>query len=140
MSEPCLLLDTNTVSYLMSGRSPAVRRAYAAAREQGLELAVSSITAAEILYGIELRSKSVRLAAAFEVLCRTISVLPWDFAAAQSYGRLRRQLEASGKSLEAEDMLIAAHAHALGATFVTRDRDFGGIAGLVRIENWATDI
>ena len=140
MSEPCLLLDTNTVSYLMSGRSPAVRGKYAAAREQGQQLAMSSITAAEILYGIERRSQSVRLAAAFEVLCQTIAVLPWDFAAARSYGRLRRQLEASGKSLESEDMLIAAHAHALDATLVTRDRDFGGIAGLLRIENWATDI
>ena len=124
----------------MNGRSPAVRRMYAAAREQGQPLAVSTIAAAEILYGIERRSKSVRLAAAFEVLCQTLSVLPWDFAAAQSYGRLRRQLEATGISLEVEDMLLAAHAHALGAILVTRDRDFEGIAGLVRIENWATDI
>lgn len=139
MNDPRRLLDTNTVSYLMNGRSLAVRRAYAAAREQG-QLAISSITAAEILYGIERRSKPTQLAAAFEMLCRTLSVLPWDFAAAQSYGRLRRQLEVSGRSLEVEDMLIAAHAHALGAIFVTRDRDFGGIAGLVRIENWATDI
>lgn len=123
----------------MNGRSPAVRRAYAAARERG-QLVISSITAAEILYGIERRPQATRLASAFELLCLTLAVLPWDFAAAQSYRRLRTQLEASGNSLEVEDMLIGAHAHALGATLVTRNRDFGAIAGLLRIENWATDI
>lgn len=139
MSETRRLLDTNTVSYLMSGRSPAVRRAYAEAQSQG-QLAMSSITAAEILYGIERRPKATRIAAAFEALCRTLPVLPWDFAAAASYGRLRTQMEAAGKSLAIEDMLIAAHAHALGAILVTRDRDFDAVAGMVRTENWATDV
>ncbi len=138
MSETRRLLDTNTVSYLMNGRSPAVRRAYAAAQGQGL--AMSSITAAEIAYGIERRPQATRLAAGFEALCRTLPVLPWDFAAAMSYGRLRVTMEAMGKSLEVEDMLIAAHAHALGAILITRDKNFKSTAGLVQSENWATDV
>ncbi len=101
---------------------------------------MSSITAAEILYGIERRPKAMRIAAAFEALCRTLPVLPWDLAAAASYGWLRTKMEAAGKSLELEDMLIAAHAHALGAILVTRDRDFHGVAGMVHTENWATDV
>ncbi len=123
----------------MNGRSPAVRRAYTDAQGKR-QLAISSITAAEIAYGIERRPQATRLAAAFEALCRTLPVLPWDFAAATSYGRLRTKMEAAGKSLEVEDMLIAAHAHALGATLITRDRDFQSIADLVQTENWATDV
>ncbi len=101
---------------------------------------MSSITAAEILYGMERRPQATRLAAAFDALSLALPVLPWDFAAARSYGRLRAQLGAAGKSLELEDMQIAAHALAVGAVLVTRDKDSAGISGLVRIENWATDV
>ncbi len=101
---------------------------------------MSSITAAEILYGIERRPEATRIAAAFKALCRTLPVLPWNLAAAASYGRLRAKMELAGRSLELEDMFIAAHAHALGATLVTRDKDFRGIADVIRTENWATDV
>ena len=123
----------------MNGRSPAVRQAYQAAQASGI-MAMSAITAAEICYGIERRPEATRITAAFDALCLAIPVLAWDLAAARSYGRLRVQLSTKGKSLELEDMQIAAHAIAVGAVLATRDQDFAELAGLLQIENWATDI
>jgi predicted nucleic acid-binding protein len=45
-------------------------------------------------------------------------------------------LERAGTPIGANDMLIAAHALALGLTLVTNNtREFGRVAGL-RVENW----
>jgi tRNA(fMet)-specific endonuclease VapC len=52
------------------------------------------------------------------------------------YGRLRVQLQADGLPIGAMDMLIAAHALALGATLVTNNtRHFARVSGLT-VENW----
>ena len=52
------------------------------------------------------------------------------------YGRLRVQLQADGFPVGAMDMLIAAHALALGATLVTNNtRHFARVSGLT-VENW----
>ncbi|MGI4748252.1 MAG: PIN domain-containing protein [Janthinobacterium lividum] len=45
-------------------------------------------------------------------------------------------LEAAGRSIGLNDLLIAAHAHALGATIVTANTsEFQRIGGL-KVENW----
>ncbi len=52
------------------------------------------------------------------------------------YGELRTRLEQSGKPIGANDMLIAAHALALGFTLVTdNEREFSRFEGLA-VENW----
>jgi tRNA(fMet)-specific endonuclease VapC len=68
-----------------------------------------------------------------------VDIVPWDSAAALSYSALRLRMMQTGKSLTANDALIAAHALALGATLVTRDTAFDHIDTL-RTVNWATDI
>ncbi len=52
------------------------------------------------------------------------------------YGRIRHELEAAGQTIDSEDMLIAAHALALGAVLVTNNEaHFGRVAGL-QLVNW----
>ena len=64
------------------------------------------------------------------------SVLPLEDAARDAYGRLRTSLERHGERIGAHDMLIAAHAIALGAILVTNnEKEFRRVKGL-RIENW----
>ena len=133
------LLDTNMVGYLINARSSAVREKYAEVDELG-DLAISVISEAEIRYGVERKAGSLRLQARVEEFCSSIRILPWDSAAAHAYARLRTQLQASGKSLAALDMLIAAQAVAVDAILITADQGFAAAAPLLRLENWATDL
>jgi tRNA(fMet)-specific endonuclease VapC len=63
-------------------------------------------------------------------------VLPLDVPADAEYGAIRAQLEAAGTPIGSNDLLIAAHARATGATIVTANIDeFKRIRGL-DVENW----
>lgn len=65
-----------------------------------------------------------------------IAILPFDAEAAKVYGEIRASLKKSGSLIGANDMLIAAHAKALGLILVTNNaREFERVDGL-RIENW----
>ncbi len=133
------LLDTNTVGYIVSGRSQAARRAMSKQIGHSV-LAISSITEAEMMYGLAKKPAATRLRAAVEALFSTIRILPWDSDAAWAYGTLRARMSAAGKSLSNMDMLIAAHAVAADAILVTSDKVFLQVEALRPTLNWATDI
>jgi tRNA(fMet)-specific endonuclease VapC len=91
--------------------------------------------AAELRYGCA-KSGSSRLLKAVEDLLGEINVLPFDVPAEAEYGAIRSELEAAGKPIGSNDLLIAAHAYATGATAVTANIDaFKRIRGL-NVENW----
>lgn len=65
-------------------------------------------------------------------------VLPFDVPADTDYGAIRAQLEAAGRPIGSNDLLIAPHARTLGATVVTANvGEFRRIRGL-NVENWLT--
>jgi tRNA(fMet)-specific endonuclease VapC len=61
--------------------------------------------------------------------------LPWDSAAARSYGPLRAEQERKGRPLSLEDLMIAAHALSLGLVLITNDQAFRFVEGL-KTEDW----
>jgi tRNA(fMet)-specific endonuclease VapC len=98
-------------------------------------ICTSIIVAAELRYGCN-KSGSKRLLKAVEDLLGEISVLPFDVPADAEYGGIRSELEAAGRPIGGNDLLIAAHAYATGATIVTANTDeFKRIRGL-NVENW----
>lgn len=135
------LLDTNTVSYILKGRSPAARARLERVRfHKGQEAGISTITAAEILYGLEKVGAGPQRRKALDLFFATIAIYPWDEAAAEAYGRLRVRQEALGKTLGPYDMQIAAHALSLAAVLVSHDAAFRHVAGLAGREDWATNL
>ena len=73
---------------------------------------------------------------AVEDLLGEIDVLAFEAPADTEYGGIRAELEATGKLIGSNDLLIAAHAHAAGATIVTANtQEFKRIRGL-NVENW----
>jgi tRNA(fMet)-specific endonuclease VapC len=65
-----------------------------------------------------------------------IAVMPFDVPVDAHYAEIRSELEAAGNSIGGNDLLIAAHARAIGATMVTANVDeFKKVAGL-EVENW----
>jgi tRNA(fMet)-specific endonuclease VapC len=119
---PRYLLDTNVVSHTMQGRDAGLL-ARLTALPVG-QVAISSITLAELEYGLHRRGQPVRLRKALAQVLLRMDVLPWDEDVAVCYGALCSALETQGINLSDFDMMIAAHAVAVGATLVSRDKAF----------------
>ncbi|MFT4114895.1 PIN domain-containing protein [Silvibacterium sp.] len=138
------LLDTNTFSYIVTGVSSAARTEFQRwLGDPDAKLCLSSITEAEVRYGMAKRALGAARVRAIENLFSTVEVLPWDSRAAAVYGKARAEIEAQGLAVAAMDMLIGAHAASLGAVLVTRDAIFhriGPVLGLSATVNWATDL
>ena len=132
---PRYLLDTNICSYIMEGNIPAVRRHLA--RVPIAQLFISSVTEAELRYGVARRPKAANLQQVLDEFLLRVTVLSWDSRAALEYGLLRASLESSGQPIGNLDLMIAAHALATGAVLVTNDRSFARIKTL-KTENWKT--
>jgi tRNA(fMet)-specific endonuclease VapC len=132
------LLDTNTVSYIAKGKSPAAR-ARLASLGPDETACISIITEFELEFGLAKNPKAAQLRDSLRWLLARMRVLPLGSPEARTYGQLRVRQQAVGRPLESMDMLIAAHALAVGAVLVTRDGAFSSVAGLVT-ENWATDL
>ncbi|MGB9466002.1 MAG: type II toxin-antitoxin system VapC family toxin [Candidatus Acidiferrum sp.] len=126
------LLDTNAASYAINKKSTAVDRHLA--RVAMAELGISAVTEGELRFGAA-RSGSAGLHATVEQFLLGVSIFAWDSEAAKEYGRLRSALEREGRVMGSLDMMIAAHAMALGLILVTGDRAFGRIRRL-RMEDW----
>jgi tRNA(fMet)-specific endonuclease VapC len=133
------MLDTNTVSYILKGKSPAAR-AKLAALEHSEIACISAITEAELHYGVARRPNNPALVASLEAFLSKIQILGWGRDEAKAYGRLRAKQEATGKTFGNLDMLIAAHVIAIGGVLVTNDKSFAQVPDLGGTVNWATDL
>lgn len=133
MSRSRYMLDTNIVSDLI--RSPQGRVYDQIAAIGSDTMCISVITTAELRYGCAKRG-SPRLLAQVEAILGSLEILPFDIPADAEYAGIRAELEAAGKPIGPNDLLIAAHAYSMGATLVTANVGaFERIRGL-SVENW----
>ncbi len=135
-----IILDTNVVSELMRPE-PASQVVTWVRRRDRRELRMTSITLAEIRYGIarlpDGRRKQVLLDTADDIF-RAFSdqVLPVDVAAAEQYAIVASARERAGKPIPGFDALIAAICRSRGAALATRNLpDFAG-TGIEVIDPW----
>ncbi len=129
------LLDTNVISHIMQGRD-ALLLARLTQVPVG-QVVISSITLAELEYGLHRKGQPVRLRNALTQVLLRMDVLPWDEAVATCYGEFCATLEAQGINLSDFDMMIAAHAVAVNATLVSRDKAFAQVpAERLSLEIW----
>lgn len=103
------------------------------------ELAISSITLAELHFGVLVAStqqvRAERLQRMLHIQ-KLFDPLPLDQAVAASYGQIAAAVVAAGRRPRARsmDLLIAATAHAHGARLCTRNvRDFRGLDSLIEV-------
>jgi tRNA(fMet)-specific endonuclease VapC len=122
------LLDTSVASYIIKGNVPSVDRWLA--KVPVADVFISTVTEAELRYGVARLPNAARLGTLVEDFLRTVTILPWDSEAAKQYGLLRATLEREGRPMGNLDMMIGAHALAVGAVLVTNDRAFSRIKNL----------
>lgn len=129
---PLYMLDTNMCIYLMKHQPEEVARRFAQC--QVGEVLMSSITYAELQYGVAASASPARERKNLEALVQDIPVAAFDEAAAVAYGAIRLATRDAKKDYL--DKLIAAHALSLHVTLVTNNsKDFARYPG-VSIENW----
>lgn len=137
-----IVLDTNVLSELMR-RAPDERvLAWVDAKASP---AITAITVAELLYGVERLDDGARktgLASAVRALVREEfrdRVLPFDGTAAERYGVLVAERVRQGRPINAADAQIAAICHVHGASLATRNvRDFED-TGIDVIDPWTAE-
>ena len=129
------LLDTDTASYLIKGRTPQVEERLAAIPPS--MVCISVVTQAELLYGLKALPPAHRLHAGVRQFLKIVRILPWDSAAAEFYADIRHQLVTKGQTIGEMDMMIAAHALAAGAVLVTNNtKHFKRIRAPLALVNW----
>jgi tRNA(fMet)-specific endonuclease VapC len=128
------MLDTSVCVDLLRGQLPTVRaRAHLAQID---EIAVSTISLAELLYVAAKSSNPGRHDTIIAEFLAPFDVLLFDLDAAKAYAQVRADLTRAGQPIGPLDMLIAAHALSVGATMVTgNEREFRRVPGL-SVENW----
>ena len=124
------LLDTDTVIDAMRDHAP-VRRHLAAISPD--DVWISTITVAELWFGVEMTVDAQRLAAT-ENFVRQAKVLPFDGNAAREYARVR--VATRSRPIGVHDAMIASMAIARDFLLVSSNlREFSRVPGL-RVESW----
>lgn len=129
------MLDTNICIYAMKKKPEKVLQRLKEELSSGI--CISSITLAELEYGMKHSSDSVKNEAALLRFLLPMSILPFGPDAASEYGQIRAYLQGRGVPIRSLDMLIAGHAKAENMVLVTNNvRGFERVPGL-QLENWA---
>ena len=136
-----ILLDTNVISELMRPESsPVVLKWFS--RQQPQELYSSSVSLAEIFYGIELLSEGKRrkdlFAGAERMFTKVLAgrVFAFEDEAAHAFARIAFVRRKAGRPIAELDAQIAAIAHVHGALLATRNTaDFEG-CGIRLVNPW----
>ena len=129
------MLDTDTTSYVIKGRSPAIEAKLALILPS--MVCISVMTRAELLYGLKRLPADHRLHLAVRQFLKIVRMLPWDAEAADWYADIRHQIMGSGQTIGELDMMIAAHSLSAGAVLVTNNiRHYQRIEAPLILDNW----
>ncbi|HZE27725.1 MAG TPA: type II toxin-antitoxin system VapC family toxin [Terriglobales bacterium] len=136
-----IILDTNVLSELMRPK-PSPRVVAWVAKQPATELFTTSITEAEIFYGIELLTKGKRreglLAAAEAMFAEDLAgrIFGFESDAARVFSKIAAHRRVLGRPITHADAQIAAIAQVRGAKFATRNvADFDD-CGLDLVDPW----
>lgn len=134
-TRPMWLLDTNILSNVIKQPDGVVGQRLRVLSEQFPGAMVTSVVVeCELSFGA-LRVNSAALTGKIFNLLQLIPALTLNPDVVSHYAITRAHLERQGTPIGPNDMLIAAHALALGATLVSGDAEFTRVPGL-QVENW----
>ena len=127
------LLDINIVIYIIKRKPVQVLDKFNAHANQ---LAISPITLAELIHGIEKSAWPDKNRKVVEDFVSRVDVMQYTDKAAYHYGSIRASLARIGQPIGVNDLHIAAHARSEGMVLVTNNtKEFQRVEGL-RLENW----
>ena len=128
------LLDTNICIYIIKNK---YEKSSQWIKDAGIQnVCVSSITVAELEFGISKSSKFEESQSALYKFLSGYEIIDFDTSAAKAYGKIRANLQSKGTPIGTMDMLIGAIAVSNKMIVVTNNEsEFRRIEGLI-VENW----
>jgi predicted nucleic acid-binding protein len=136
------ILDTNVLSEVMTASPSEAALAWISNRRLIEQLFITTITVAEILYGIEILAPGKRrekLRAEAEAMFAEDfagQILAFDEQAARSFSQIAAERRRRGRPIAELDAQIAAIAHVHGAELATRNTDDFEDCGVRLINPW----
>nr|WP_255520339.1 type II toxin-antitoxin system VapC family toxin [Ramlibacter aurantiacus] len=129
-------MDTNILIYLLKNQPPEVAHHVDALAEDD-ELCMSFVTWAELLKGAERSTRKTEVLRQLDGLTRQVPVIyPSGPEICRHYAQQSWRLKEAGTPIGANDLWIACHALAEGATLVTHNaREFERVTGL-DVKDW----
>lgn len=124
-----IILDTNVLSELVRPHPSAAVTDWLANQLED-ELVITTITVAELFYGLELMPHGARRTQLAEVLNHLLTpfldrLLPFDAVSALRYGTVKAGRDRQGRPISVQDAMIAAIALSCNASVATRNvKDF----------------
>jgi predicted nucleic acid-binding protein len=135
-----IVLDTNVLSEALRPQPSA--KVLNWMRSEPVEaLFTTTITEAELLYGVALLPEGRRQRSLESVIMRILErfggrILPFDSAAAREFADIAASRRRAGRSIGEADARIAAIARSRGASVATRNRGDFADCGIELIDPW----
>lgn len=128
------LLDTNICIYIIKKKPEKVLNRFSKLKPG--DVGVSTITIAELYYGVAKSSKPNQNTIALQEFLQPLIILDFTSEDSIAYGRIRSELEAEGKLIGAMELLIASIAFSRSLILVTNnEKEFNRVKDL-KVENW----
>ena len=137
-----ILLDTNVLSELMRAKPAPQVLEWVDAQPVG-DLVITSITVAEILYGIARMPDGKRKQGLLDVASVMFdedfagNILPFDADAAVHYAEIAAETEAKGQVVDMADAQIAAIGRLHDAVIATRNVRHFETLGVALVDPWS---
>lgn len=130
------MLDTTTVAALLKTRSAPLEARLRALPPSAV--CISALTRAELLEALSRFPAGHGLHVVVRQFLKAIRSLPWDADAADWHAQVRRNVTRCCGALGELDLMVAAHALALGAVLVTCDSQrFSCIDAPLDLVDWS---
>lgn len=137
-----ILLDTIVLSELMRAKPAPQVLEWVDAQPAG-DLVITSITVAEILYGIARMPDGKRKQGSLDVASAMFdedfagNILPFDADAAVHYAEIAAETEAKGRVVDMADAQIAAIGRLHDAVIATRNIRYFETLGVALVDPWS---
>ena len=127
------MLDTNICIYVIKRKPLEILSKF---NQHSGQLAISSITLAELVHGAEKSEFVERNLRTVEDFCSRLEVLAYGDKAAAHYGSIRSDLEKKGQVIGVNDLHIAGHARSESLILVSNNLKEFNLVDALRTDNW----
>lgn len=130
-------VDSNTCIYFMNGKYSSVREKFLSISP--INIKISAIVKGELLLGAYKSQTREQTTNKVEKFLKPFDVIDFTDKISYEYAEIRGDLEKSGQTIGANDLLIAATALSENAILVTHNiGEFSRVKGL-KLEDWVVE-